>query len=399
MSEKNIETYIDLGSSKIRIGIFDKNSIIENFFTEKNCLSDFNLNHFDMKESNQIIKELIQKAEKKIGIHINNVNLLVDNSDFFTIDVSIRKNLEGKKVDYEDIKYLLQEGRQLIQKNYADQKIIHIIIEKFIFDNNKFDYLPDKKNKCNFLSIEIKFLCLPNLVFEQLKKNLKENHFSIQNILCSSYVKSSDYNKLFDNFDKKVFLDIGYKKTCTTIFSKNKLIFLNSIPIGSNHITNDISKIFEINREEAENIKISLNKSETIFSEDSNEEFISDSRIKKKINKNISLNLLQKVIYSRIDEIFNLSFKNINFHSLIKDDKKNILIFTGEGSKILNRNSIYLRNEFNFFSEMNFFEENISTICLSGYNFNKKDNFHEVNVVSKKPKKTGFFEKLFHFFN
>ena len=94
----------------------------------------------------------------------------------------------------------------------------------------------------------------------------------------------------------------------------------------------------------------------------------------------------------------NLSFKNINFSS-ITNNKKNILIFIGEGSRLLHSNSIYLKDEFNFFSEMNFFEENNKKICMSGYNFNKKNNLHEVNVVSKKPKKTGFFEKLFHFFN
>ena len=48
---------------------------------------------------------------------------------------------------------------------------------------------------------------------------------------------------------------------------------------------------------------------------------------------------------------------------------------------------------------MNFFEESVSTICQSGYNFNKKNYLYEVNIVSKKPKKNGFFEKLFHFFN
>ena len=56
-------------------------------------------------------------------------------------------------------------------------------------------------------------------------------------------------------------------------------------------------------------------------------------------------------------------------------------------------------NKFNFFREMNFFEESVSTICQSGYNFNKKNYLYEVNIVSKKLKKNGFFEKLFHFFN
>ena len=133
------------GIFKIRIGIFDNNSIIKNFFEERNSISDFSLNNFNMDNSNKIIRELIQKAEKEIGVHINNVNLLIDSQYFFSIDISLKKNLEGKKVTNEDIQYLLQEGRQLIQSNYGDKKIIHIIIEKFLFDMKKFDDLPEEK--------------------------------------------------------------------------------------------------------------------------------------------------------------------------------------------------------------------------------------------------------------
>ena len=398
MAEKNIEPYIELGSSKVRIGIFDNNFIIKNFFEEKNSISDFSLNNFNMDNSNRIIRELIQKAEKKIGVHINNINLLIDSPYFFSIDISLKKNLEKEKVTNDDIQYLLQEGKQLIQNNYGDKKIIHIIIEKFIFDNKEFDDLPDEKIECNFLCLEIKFLCLSNFIFDQLNKNLNENQLSIKNIFCSSYVKSLDYNNLFDSFDKKVFLDIGYKKTSITIFSKKKLIYFNCIPVGGNHITSDISQVLKITKEDSEAIKLGLKESHTIFSEKTNQEFVLDSTIKKKFGQSISIDLLQKVIYARIDEILNLCLKNINFSSIV-NDKKNILIFIGEGSKLLHSNSIYLKDELNFISEMNFFEENNKKICMSGYNFNKKKNSHEVKVVSKKPKKTGFFEKLFHFFN
>ena len=115
-------------------------------------------------------------------MHINNVNLLIDSPYFYSIDISLKKNLEGKKVTNEDIQYLLQEGRQLIQSNYVDKKIIHIIIEKFLFDKKKFDDLPKEKIECNFLCLEIKFLCLSNVIFNQLNKNLNENQLSIKNI-------------------------------------------------------------------------------------------------------------------------------------------------------------------------------------------------------------------------
>ncbi len=399
MSEKNFETFIDFGSSKIRIAVFDNDYSKINFFSEKKCFSNFNLDNFNLTNSKKVIEELIQISEKKIGIHINSVNLMIDTPDLFSIDLSIKKNLEEKKANNDDIKYLLQEAKRLVQNNNFDKKIIHIIIEKFVFDDKTFYSIPEENLKCNYLTLEIKFICLSNIIFNQLSKHLKENHISIKNILCSSYIKSLNYNQLFKNYDKKVFLDIGYRKSCLSIFDKYRLIQFNIVPLGGNHITKDISQVLNISEEDSENIKTSLNQTETIFSNDSKEEFISNSEIRNKLKKNISLDLLKKVIYARIDEILNLSLKNINFSSQIENKNKCILVFTGDGSKILDKNSIYLENKFNFFNEMNFFEESTNTICQSGYNFYKKNYFYEINIVSKKLKKTGFFEKLFHFFS
>jgi hypothetical protein len=108
--------------------------------------------------------------------------------------------------------------------------------------------------------------------------------------------------------------------------------------------------------------------------------------------------LLNKVIYARIDEIINLIFKEINLFKLVGNKENSILVFTGQGSKILNKNSIYLKKEFDYFSEINFFEETIEMICESGLNFVNSRNDSEVNVIPKKVKKTGLFEKLFHLF-
>ena len=399
MSEENYNTFVDFGSSKIRVGVFDKIFSKKKFMSEKKCLSSFDLYNLNFDNSKKVVDKLIKDSEKNIGVHINNINLMIDAPDLFSIDLSIKKNFEGKKINSDDIKYLLQEARYLIQNNYSNQKIIHIIVEKFIFDKKIFYVLPIENVDCNYLTLEIKFLCFSKSIFNQITNILKEIHISIENILCSSYVKSLNYNKLFENYDKKVFLDIGYKKSCVTIFDRNRLIHFNIIPLGGNHITNDISQVLKISEEESENIKKSLNQSETVFSNDSREEFIYDSEIKNKLKENISLDLLKKVIYARIDEILNLSFKNIIFSSLIANKKNCILIFTGDGSKILNKNSIYLENKFNFFSEMKFFEDSTDSICNAGLNYKNIILPNVVNIVSKKPKKSGFFEKLFHLFN
>ena len=65
MNEKNLSVFIDFGSSKVRLGIYDKLESKNLIISEKDCISNFSLKNFDIKNSSKVIKELIQSAEKK----------------------------------------------------------------------------------------------------------------------------------------------------------------------------------------------------------------------------------------------------------------------------------------------------------------------------------------------
>ena len=392
-----LETFIDFGTYKTRLGVFNTSSSSKDYFIEKKTQSNVNIEDINLYDFEKKIKELIQTTEKQINYHIKDLNVMLDLSNFSSIDVSLKKNYEGKNISLEDIQILLQESRQMFQENNKNNKIIHMIVKKFIFDENVFLEIPENNLKCNNLTLEIKFICYPNNILDKIQNIFNYNDVVINNFSCSTYVKSLNYNKLFQNHEKKIFLDIGFKKTCLAVYEKDVLIHLNSIPIGGNHITSDISQILKLSREDSEILKKSLNKTETIFSD--NDEIEKDEIVNKLelINKVISEDLLKKVIYARIEEIINLSFKKINFDQSIKDNNY-ILVFIGEGSKILNKNAIYLENKYHFINEMNFYEENVELICRSAHNISHNNYNNEVNLVSKKPKKIGFFEKLFNLF-
>ena len=93
MNEKSLNTFVDFGSSKIRLGIFDKETSKKILILEKDCISNFSLKNFDINESNEVVKNLIKSAEKNIDSHIKHINLMIDTPDMFSIDVSIKKNI------------------------------------------------------------------------------------------------------------------------------------------------------------------------------------------------------------------------------------------------------------------------------------------------------------------
>ena len=386
MNENNFNTFIDFGSSKIRLGLYDKDTSKNIFIQEKDCISNFSLSNFDIENSNNIIKDLIKSAEKKINNHIKDINLMIDTPDMFSIDISIKKNSDIRANIKNNINVLLNEAKSLVQKNYFNKKIIHTIVKKFIIDDEEFFEVPSEKIKYNSLIIELKFICFADQVWKYLQESFSENYLNINNLYCSSYVRSSSYNSLFNDFKKKVILDIGYGKSSITVFKDNRVLYFNILPVGGRHITKDISILLKINQSEAEDLKKSLNQSETIF--------------KNNIDKETkTLDLSNQVIFARVDEIIKLNLADEYFNAFFKNKDDSILIFIGEGSQILNKNSIYLEEKFDFFSEISFFEENATIICDSGFNFSQLIKSQEVNFLTKKPKNKGFFEKFFNFFN
>jgi len=388
MNEKNLNVFIDFGSSKVRLGVFNKENPKNLVIIEKESISNFNQKNFDINNSKETIKNLIKSAEKRIEKHINNINLMIDTPDMFSIDISIKKNIDVKKNIQNDIRSLLQETKNIIQKNYFNKKIIHMIVKKYVCDDKVFYEIPDKQLDYKSLILEIKFICFSKQIWENLQNSFNQNYLKIENIYCSSYVRSVNYNKSFENYKKKVIIDIGYTKSAIVIFEEKRVLYFNIVPVGGRHITNDISLLLKISPDKAETLKKNLNKSETIFLDKSvqNEEIETPE-------------LTNQIIFARVDEIIKLNLKNEYFNEFFNKNDHCALIFIGEGSNILNNNSIYLEEKFDFFNEISFFEENSSLICESGFNFNKSYNFQEVSFSAKKMKNKGFFEKIFHFFN
>jgi len=145
-------------------------------------------------------------------------------------------------------------------------------------------------------------------------------------------------------------------------------------------------------------IESNLNKG-IIFSEnEENTEIFKNEFINIIKDKKLSFDLIKKIIFARIEETLNLSFKTIdkNNPSELKKELKIILI--GQGSKILNNKYIDMKETTPLVDEIDFFEESTTNICESGLKLMQGINKQEVVIIPKKLKKKGLFERLFYFF-
>ena len=391
MSKDKYSSVIDFGSSELRLGVFNENQS-KLYFNSKKIIQKNNYDEYLEK-----IKLLIRDAESKISTHLENLTVLYDSSDIFTIELSIKKKLEQKITLKDFCSSIVLEAKQLIKNSYPNKKIIHSIVNKYIINDNEFLNIPEKIFKKDSVILEIIFICLPYYQYKNVIEIFKKNNLNILSFFSSSLVKSFKYINYFKNNKFVSFLDIGLDRTTLIFFDQQRFVSLNSIPIGGNHISKDISQIMKLNIDESENLKKSFNKSEIDFSY--NEESSDENKdiVKKIIGKNISIDLLKKVVLARIEEIIKLSLKDINIRK-INDKTENLnLVLIGNGSKIFNKNSFQLDNKYNF-KEINFYEENDHEICEAGLIF--KEKFKEINKekFTKYQNKMGFFQRFFNIF-
>ena len=386
MIKQDFFNILDYGNSKIRFSVFD-NNLNEKYSNSKILVleNDYS-NHFDT------IEGIIKNSEKKISNHIKDIIITLDTPELLTIDVSLNKNLDGKNKFIKIYDSLFLELKQLINSSYDKFYIVHTLVDSCIIDNNFHEKIPKHKSEINNIKINFKLLCFPKKIIDDIKSKFSKININVTKFYCTSYIKSLSYFEKL-NIDKASFLEIGLKRTSLISFEKNKLKFIQTIPIGSFNITKDISKIFNLTLYDAEKIKKSFHKSETEFSYNDiqNKRNISAQEI---INKNISVDLLKKVILYRVQEIIDLTFKKSNsqiYNSNLADTQ---LFLIGDGSILFKDNSFYLNNKFQF-SDINYYNETDTGICntclvyyLNNYNIPKKDD-----------KKQGLFEKFFNFFS
>jgi len=367
MNNKNFQTFFDCGFSKVRASIFNRDNN-EVFFLESEFFTD-------QSNLELTIQKIITSLEKDTNEYIDNINLMIDSPKMLSIGISLFKKLDGSKLKPQNIKFLVQEAKQQILKYYINHNIAHIIINNYKIDGVNYSYLPDEI-KCDFISLDILFICLPTNLISYFKDIFSKSNILINQVICSSYAKSINYKDNLNLSGHVHFIDVGFNRTSVISYLNEKIVSLDVLPVGGNHITKDISKILEIDLERSELVKRNFNNNLQLSSD-----------------KDISIDTLQKIIFSRTNEILELCAKSIESSSYSVNKFK--MILTGEGSKIFNNQH---KDKITFSNDIEFLEETLEDICQSGFKFMSRLNKQEVVVVPKRQINQGFFEKLFHLF-
>ena len=408
MENKKIIAVIDLGTYNLKCAIFSFSSdglpkLIG--FSKTKTKGIHNSIIININDAINSVRSCLVEVEKKLQITLDKINVLIDPTEIITTRLTKTKKINGSKIEKNDVNFLLKEAKKQVEQNNSRLSSIHIFNYKYAVDNKFFKELPFNIYADQF-SQENVFLSVPKNILKNISEVFHSCDIEINKFISCSYsLGICCFTQ--DQIDYGCgMVDIGYEKTSIAIFKDSSLIYAFSFPIGSNHITKDISRGCYLSKIESEFIKKDISIINNLDDTLDKNEFLSDKYFSETKFRKISFKFVQDIISARLDEILNKIFKEINF--LQAESVKQNLIFTGEGSKLNDLKKIVnikLSNNIFDASLDNFkpFRNNDRELlaCYGAVKILTEGFVSEAIAITNKSQKdkSGFFTRIFNIFN
>jgi len=180
------ETYLLIEKKKLVICAIKKKTF-EVIFKEEKLFDDHNEDS-RLKILDKFLAQNILKIEKNLKNFVKDTYIILDNREFFPIEISIKKDHNGSPISQENLINPLNVLKNLCQFSFKDKKIIHMLIENYQIDGKDYSFLPENL-KCNSFSLDIKFICLSKNLIEHYGSILKRYHVLVNQILNAEYIK------------------------------------------------------------------------------------------------------------------------------------------------------------------------------------------------------------------
>ena len=327
MSE--IITAIDIGSSNVSAIICRENQAnqIETLGMGMDSVTGIKKGIIiDIGNVAESIKKSIGQAERMSGLKVESafVNVSSANSEIicYRNDIIIKNNKQ--EICFEEKEQIEIEAKNENSNN--EKQVIDIIPRQYIIDG--YDEIMDplgmigSKLELDSYLVIGKTALVQNIVKSMEKAGLKIDGFVAESLANYEFLLNSDEKET-----GAVIINVGGKVTDISIFKGDRLLLNEFVPIGGDHITNDISLILNIPISDAEKIKRKYNLA--LRSLINNDISITINQINNK-SKNINASEIIGIIEARVYDIFAVCRKVIQNHGI---DFGHItrIILTGRG--------------------------------------------------------------------
>ena len=330
---------IDIGTSKITTVVGEVNNFnqIETICMSKaKCIGVKKSKIINEKEVAMSIAKTINDAEEEANLRINSAYVTIPGKYVTIVQNSVVKEIKDKfsGISIKDVNSALMMVKDI---ELPDNKtIIDIVPEQFKLADGNIVSDPVGCMSESF-TVNAEIILADKDYVKQLHQIFKKVDLEIDGIVPVTLAERNlvlDANELNDHI---MLLDIGAGNTEIGIFSGNKFVYTNTIPLGGENITNDIAVVLDISIEEAEKLKRQYGLALKSFIDNDNDIILNTCNGLSK-TRTIKSSELIEIIEARIEEIFSLINKDITANG--NKTKINNVILTGQGITNINKSDV-----------------------------------------------------------
>lgn len=325
----NVVVSLDIGSSKVCALIAEMNKRQFNILGvgTSECKGVKKGIIVDIDTTVEAITNAVKQAEQMSNIEIKSVfvNIAGGYTNIYKNKGVIAVSREDREITAEDVKRVMQAAKVVAVP--ADREIIDIIPEQFIVDG--YDEIKDPVGMVGVrLEVDANLIVascttVQNIIRSVQKAGLIVDGIIVEPLGTSSVILNEDEKEL-----GTALIDVGAETTDISIFKKGSLIYTKVIPVGGNHITNDISIILKISSADAEKIKKQYGVASVNMIK--NDDIIKINNIAGKGQKEVHLMDVAQIIDARLSEMFCLIRKELENSGSLNSLAAGIVI-TGGG--------------------------------------------------------------------
>lgn len=284
----------------------------------------------DLEQAIQSVKQSIENSERMAGTRINSAFISIAGSHIESLNSKgvIAISGEYPEITEKDIEKVIEAAKAGIIS--PERELIHTLSREFVVDGQGGIIDPLGMSGTR-LGCKVHIITGSITAVQNLIKCIEGARIDIEEIIFGTLASS---NAILSNAEKDLgalLVDIGAGTTEIAIFVEGGLAYSAVIPVGGNHITNDLAIGLRTSIDEAEKIKITYGSA--VENNVSPERVVEISSINGKEKHPVSKKYLVDIIEPRVSEIFSLvrnEVKKSGYYDMIPGG----VIITG-GSSLL----------------------------------------------------------------
>ncbi|MGQ9706052.1 MAG: cell division protein FtsA [bacterium] len=322
---------LDIGTSKICALVCEPDvsslRVIGVGIATANGLKDGNIS--SLEELALSINRAVSSAEQMSGVRAENLYIGINSSHLTGLDNlgMITLPRSNKEFTNEDIKRVMEAAKTV---DLPDVRVvIDILPQEYILDGQS-----GVKNPIGMtgkrLEVVVYIVTCDKSFAVNLIKAVEKAGYSFSRLVPSPIAVSSMLITPNEKEMGVVVIDIGGYETSAVVYFENKIANIYSSPLGSEHLTRDLSIGLRVSPEEAEQIKIS---SGCVYLPLLEEKEIEVSGSSNRFMRKVSIRKVYDILGARLEEMFGMILVDLNRNGY-GGYLAGGIILTGGGSKI-----------------------------------------------------------------